>query len=257
MNAASKAFLTAALVLSAPLAARAVIISVDNTATSSEVRGTNTVDVPDFTVGSDPANPFRYLVVAFAGEHTAPPTSVTYGGEPLAQLVSSTSGASHASIFGLAGPAPGTADVSLTGGGGNGAYYGVLSLKSDGAILLHDTPSTAAGSGTPSDLVYQLLPENGFFVEAIERNSNTGGLGSVAGTVLFGPTGGFGGFGAVGVYDPVPRGPLAHSYSFSDRHAIAGVALVAIPEPSTLTLAAFGLIGLAFCARRRKQLLCG
>lgn len=225
-------------------------INVENqTDFGSDLIGATTGTVTNFAVANDVTNPHRYLLVAFAGEHDAAPTSVTYGGTPLVELVSATTGSSQASIFGLASPTPGLGDIAVTGFGPNGSRFGVLSLNSDSPIQIFDTQTSTAAGGTPANLTYAALPSSGLFVESIERNTNTDGLDTVAGTAFFGPGAGNGGYGAVGVYGSASAGALSHSFAgISDRHAIAG--LVVVPEPSAWGLVP--LVGLLVLFRRRR-----
>ncbi len=255
MKLIARTLLASAVLAVVPLGAHASVITLDNTASfSGELVGTATEKIEDFTVGNDPTKPNRYLVVGFGGEQPAQPTSVTYGGTPLTPLVSTATSVSHASLWGLADPTPGTFDISVKGAGSNGARFGVLSLKSYAPIILQDTQSTTASGGIPADLVYDPLPLRGLFIEVVERNNSIGSLDAVTGTPFFGPFGGSGGYGVVGVYGDISGNPMTHSYDFSDRHAIVGVAFGAVPEPTTFVVwSLLAGLGLGLAAKRRRK----
>ena len=186
--------------------------------------------VPGFAVAD---NPHRYLVVAVAGEQSGPPSSVEYGGQALTMIASGTEGVSHASVWALADPPVGSADVEVTQAGPNGCRFGVVELFSAQPFGISGSDSAAgAGAGNPV-LSYGGISGSGVFVTASEKNSDT--TFTSEGTVLFNG-GGVGGYGGRGNYGEL-TGPIANVtnvFSFGTRHAAAGVLFHAAP-PSNIS----------------------
>jgi len=156
--------------------------------------------------------------------------------------------------------------VTGTGGGAAPGIFSVWNVDDFGGVV--PLMSTSPGAGTPNNLVidagghyhfnYGFTAPGLYNVEfsATATLAEALGGGQVTGTAIY----------SFGVFDVgsdyvYPSGPMPWTYQgqqfpiplFGNEHIDMGIALAAVPEPSSVVLAGLGAAGLAGAALRRRM----
>jgi hypothetical protein len=243
-------------------AADALDIGFDYTDWGGNNSGATTSDtIFNFTVGS---NPYRLLVVAFAGERQEGTgvESVSYGAQSFTRATfAQQTDLERAEIWYLLGPTAGTGNVTVTLGTTgtrlNGWSFQAYSFYN----VLQSAPTstnTAVSATTSTSTSFTLeAVEGGVFVDAVAVNrtngsSNPAATGNQTAQVFSNSAGSVrGAFG----YELTPTGgnqTQGWSWSGSDQNAYAGAVFAPIPEPGSVALFAAGLAFAMVSFRRRR-----
>lgn len=232
----------------------AAIISIVNSAALQ----TGTAGSSHTLTSFDPGTGSSKLVVSLASEGQGGPrtiNSITFGGVPLTAAIDATSTPNtdhRASIFYLDNPGstPGNIVVSWGGGSANGIGLSALSLaNTEPGFALVNT------SGTSNSVsITTTVPDS--FLVAVFVDNDPGTLMNVDAplTPLFGGANIGSATGAAG-YLQVPSPGLVTASATGGpgvREAASVAVFTPIPEPTTLTLTAFGLLLAARYRWRRK-----
>jgi hypothetical protein len=244
-------------VIAAATAANAAMITALNTA-SGAVPDTGSpppvdLEANPYTISFDAGASADKLIVALSSElGGGGPTSITYDGDPLTQ-VAGTTGSRNQGIWYLDNPSTGGAfDLTFDMTNWttvNGIGFGVVSI-------FGSAPGVAAGNNDAGlSVSLTTTVANSFVVTGYASNGGNTPTVPAGHTQLY-TSGNIGSAdGAAAYLNSVGAGPQTFTYVQSNptSNSTAGAAFAPVPEPSTLALAALGLLSLSFCGRRRKR----